>query len=374
MIIFRRRFRVLSRFAWIGIAVMLTVVCGDGDPQRPGDKGGNNGTGSGVDTIPPATISGLVVKSPKVSSVSLVWIAPGDDGTAGQAAGYDIRYSLSTINDQNWDTAMPVDGIHVPKPAGQIETIAVAGLPSESAVHFALKTYDEVPNESGLSNCAMDTTKDMGPTSISDLKAKAISETEFLLTWTATGDDGMNGTASYYDIRYSKSAINEGNWDGAAMATGEPAPKASGEPDSFMVTGLDPQTNYYFMMKIADEVPNWSLVSNVFPAFAYGVNLWATPQNLYEGDELFISYRSSPSEVTYVNIWGSVYTWPPGWQNKIVKHLVGDQLPDDVYMATWDLTDDEGIPIETTWGEQYIVKLHWGDSLVDSVLVRFFPD
>lgn len=346
------------------------VVCSDGDPQGPEDNDDKNGTGPGVDTIPPAIVSGLVVRSPKVSSVSLVWIAPGDDGMTGQAAAYDIRYSLSTINDQNWDAATPVDAIPAPKPGGQIETISVGGLPPESNVYFALKTYDEVPNESGLSNCAMDTTKDMSPSSISDLKARPISETEFLLTWTATGDDGMNGMASYYDIRYSTSTISDGNFNSASEVTGEPAPKAPGEPDSFLVAGLAPQTNYFFAIKIADEVPNWSLMSNVFPAFAYGVNLWASPQNLYEDDELLITYRASPSEVTHVNIWG-LKTWS---NYTIIKHLVNHQQAEDIYFIKWDLTDDQGVPVVSWYVEQFTVKLSWGETFIDSVTVRVAPN
>ena len=83
------------------------------------------------------------------------------------------------------------------------------------------------------------------------------------LTWTAPGDNGSTGTASQYDIRYSISAITtETGWGDAAECTGEPAPLLAGTTQSFTATGLSPNTTYYFALKTADEVPNWSELSN----------------------------------------------------------------------------------------------------------------
>jgi len=83
------------------------------------------------------------------------------------------------------------------------------------------------------------------------------------LTWTAPGDDGYEGTASEYDVRYLEGTIiNESNWDSASQATGVPAPQAAGSSETFTVTGLDAETNYHFAVKTADEVPIWSGVSN----------------------------------------------------------------------------------------------------------------
>jgi len=39
------------------------------------------------------------------SDVRLSWTAPGDDGSSGRSLRYDIRYSLSTIDAGNWDSA-----------------------------------------------------------------------------------------------------------------------------------------------------------------------------------------------------------------------------------------------------------------------------
>ena len=103
----------------------------------------------------------------------------------------------------------------------------------------------------------------ISPSSITDLSVSNIELTYINLTWTAPGDDGNTGLASQYDIRYYTSPIDNGNWDLSTQVTGEPAPHAVGYFETFTVTGLSPYTYYYFAIKTADEVPNWSVISNV---------------------------------------------------------------------------------------------------------------
>ena len=100
------------------------------------------------------------------------------------------------------------------------------------------------------------------PAKVNDLVASNPTQNSITLTWTAPGDDGNTGTAAQYDIRYSTSEITEENWNSATQCTGEPAPKPAGSSETFTVTGLSPNTTYYFALKTADEVPNWSPISN----------------------------------------------------------------------------------------------------------------
>lgn len=91
----------------------------------------------------------------------------------------------------------------------------------------------------------------------------AVADWSIPVTWTSPGDDSAVGTASEYDVRYSKSPITEGNWNFATQAAGEPAPKPAGSTESFLVTGLEPLTTYYIAVKSRDEAYNWSFLSNV---------------------------------------------------------------------------------------------------------------
>lgn len=97
--------------------------------------------------------------------------------------------------------------------------------------------------------------------------AQTAADSTVLLNWTAPGDDGTVGRATTYDLRYRTVAIAGTDtttwWNSATQVTGEPAPGVSGSTDSMRVRGLSPLTTYYFMIRAADEVPNWSGYSNV---------------------------------------------------------------------------------------------------------------
>jgi hypothetical protein len=104
------------------------------------------------------------------------------------------------------------------------------------------------------------------PAAVVDLATGIVTATAIQLTWAAPGDDGSTGTATTYDIRYSTAAITAGNFASATAVTGVPTPTAAGTSQSVTVSGLTPNTPYYFAMKTADEVPNWSGISNVVSA------------------------------------------------------------------------------------------------------------
>ena len=61
--------------------------------------------------------------------------------------------------------------------------------------------------------------------------------------------------------------------------TGEPTPKAAGQAESFTVTGLSANTTYYFALKVADEVPNWSEVCS--PTMLLNVSVEPAPPAMF---------------------------------------------------------------------------------------------
>lgn len=202
------------------------------------------------------------------NSITLTWTAPGDDDRTGTASEYDIRYSLATITAANWDAASQVTGEPSPQLAGSSEQFTVTGLESNTIYYFAIKVADEIPNWSGISNVAVRSTDAEidPPAAVADLTSGNATPNSLDLSWTATGDDGNTGTATQCDIRYATSPITDANWDAAIQVTGEQSPQTAGSSESFSVTGLSPATTYYFALKVADEVPNWSPLSNVTSA------------------------------------------------------------------------------------------------------------
>ncbi|MFQ5822511.1 MAG: Ig-like domain-containing protein [bacterium] len=101
------------------------------------------------------------------------------------------------------------------------------------------------------------------PAAVIDLSVGLISATSIELTWKATGDDSLQGTASSYDLRYATTLITNENFPGATKVTGLPTPSGPSTPESFFVTNLQPNTTYYFALKVLDEANNASDISNV---------------------------------------------------------------------------------------------------------------
>jgi hypothetical protein len=250
----RPRFSI--RWGLLGVLFSLVLGC-EPSPIKPS-----------VDFKPPANITDLVVKAVADSSVTLEWTAVGDDGMVGTATSYDIRYSRSPITPQNFDGASLATGEPKPAPRGVVQDARVAGLTPKTTYYFGMKVSDEVPNTSGLSNVVTATTTAVpidatAPAPVADLATTAATSSSITLSWTATGDDGTIGTASSYDLRYSTSTITEANWAAATQVAGEPVPKAAGGHESMIVSGLTENTLYYFALKVSDEVPNVSALSNV---------------------------------------------------------------------------------------------------------------
>jgi prepilin-type N-terminal cleavage/methylation domain-containing protein len=221
----------------------------------------------GGDIFAPSAITNLVASNATQSTILLTWMAPGDDGITGTATSYDIRYATSIITEANWASAMQVTGEPTPSISGTIETMTIIGLSANTTYYFAIKTADEVPNISALSNVPNLATSPLPdttpPAAITNLSLSTPTINSILLSWTAPGDDGITGTATSYDIRYSTSLITEVNWASATQVTGEPTPLLAGSNQTMTVSSLSANTTYYFAMKTSDEVPNISALSNV---------------------------------------------------------------------------------------------------------------
>jgi hypothetical protein len=354
------QFRLFAFLLLLPAVITVPLInCSKDNPQAP------ETTVITVDTIPPGAINDLLIKQETSSYIVLLWSAPGDDGTTGQAARYDIRYSSSLIDEQNWDTAIRATGAPKPQAANHIETFTLEGLASLRSYYVAIKTYDEEDNESPLSNCPMGTTKgeSLPPAPVMDLAATTLNETEILLTWTAPGDDGMQGTASRYDIRYRKQYL-EFDWSLADTVTGEPSPKPGGEPESLVVTGMAPNDSYLFAIKSYDDIPNESELSNLAVGMEHDAYILVEPRTVGVGGEVDIYFRASTPRVL-INILRIQYYNPPTFI--VWKHYEG-YYTEGMHIIHWDLTSDEGDP--TTYNIQYTIDLYWGDAKKDSIGFR----
>lgn len=219
------------------------------------------------DYTAPSQIDDLFAGSPTSNTIKLTWTSSGDDAQTGKATEYDIRYSTSPINLINWSQAIKCSPTPNPQSALNAEEYVVTGLSVETDYYFALKAADEISNWSPLSNMAMATTGEAedysSPSAISDLFAGSATPNSITLTWTAPGDDNYAGTAAQYDIRISTEYISPYEWETYVAFPNALTPSISGSDEEYIVTNLVPNTIYYFAIKSADEVLNWSDMSNM---------------------------------------------------------------------------------------------------------------
>lgn len=114
---------------------------------------------------------------------------------------------------------------------------------------------------------AGDTPDTTAPAPVIDLTAAAVDDSSATLRWTATGDDGQQGSATSYDLRYATTLIaTGGDFEAAAKVTAAPAPMVAGTQQEVVVPALTEKTLYYFAMRAIDERGNRSDISNVASA------------------------------------------------------------------------------------------------------------
>jgi len=100
--------RVLPLFSFLTLA----SSCGTESPPEP----------TGEDTTAPGSVQTLRATATGDSSIHLTWKAPGDDGTVGRAASYDLRYWTAPLTLAIWDTATAVVSPPAPSTAERPRT------------------------------------------------------------------------------------------------------------------------------------------------------------------------------------------------------------------------------------------------------------
>lgn len=138
---------------------IITVIAKDNSASQNSRTVQINLNYQPADIVVPAAVTNLAAGSVTANSVLLSWSAPGDDGNSGTATSYDIRYRLSSIIDvNNWGAALQAVGEPAPLIAGSAQSFSLTGLSCGTTYFFALRSADEVPNLSAISNSPSATT------------------------------------------------------------------------------------------------------------------------------------------------------------------------------------------------------------------------
>ena len=83
------------------------------------------------------------------------------------------------------------------------------------------------------------------------------------IKWKSAGDDGIYGLATCLEIAItSDSTLPFDEWP-RLYCDDLPPPIEPGLTQSYTITGLESDTEYYIRLRTADEMPNWSGWSNL---------------------------------------------------------------------------------------------------------------
>jgi len=119
------------------------------------------------------------------------------------------------------------------------------------------------------------------PSPANDLAVTDVTSGSAVLSFIAPGDDGNQGTAFRYDLRYSTHPITEESWQYATPFGSMPDPQPAGSPETVTVTGLNAGTTYYFAIKARDETLQSSELSNIATATTTIPSLTWSKQRVY---------------------------------------------------------------------------------------------
>ncbi|MFH1415964.1 MAG: LamG-like jellyroll fold domain-containing protein [Elusimicrobiota bacterium] len=113
-------------------------------------------TTAGADVTAPGQIDDLYVEEGSYpGQIELIWTAPGDNGTIGNAAGYELKYATFEITGANYDSCDSWDtSSWIPLDPESTENKVLADLDHTKTYWFAIKAYDEAPNYAVMSNTA----------------------------------------------------------------------------------------------------------------------------------------------------------------------------------------------------------------------------
>ena len=222
------------------------------------DAIGNWNTNPASDTIILDTTAPIIstVKNSEINTYSAIitW-STNENSTSQIEFGFTSGYG--TIYPQTDSTSDLIS-----------HSVVLSSLSAGATYNYRIISADTVGNTTNSINRTFTTNQSQvadttAPANIVNLNSSSITQISISLSWSAPGDDENTGTAASYDARYSVSSITEANWNSATELSGEPIPKVAGAPQSaYIVIGLSPATTYYFAVKTADEVPNWSALSN----------------------------------------------------------------------------------------------------------------
>ena len=306
-------------------------------------------------TAPAAPAGGFaVIPQPSSGTIKLIWNPSIDNETPSSGLYYNVRLGTSTSNGTVIFASSTVSGVYGYPLMGNFIR-PVAGLDGDAAhVGFKIKP-DRIPDGATCywSVQAIDTTLRPGPWSAQQTfnllyppgditTLVAVPGSQVKLTWIAPGDNyyAVGSSASYYAIRYSSNTPF--NWGTANVwSWGRGVSGSAGVNETEIITGLMPDTTYYFAIQTVDSAGNRSGTSNISTAVASGFySAWANTDLLAYGES--VAWGDYDNDGFLDMAIGQAST-----AAKIYHNLNGSLTT----TAVWSSGDTTGVASSIAWGD-----------------------
>lgn len=198
------------------------------------------------------TVTFFFTASAHALDVTLQWDANTESDLAGYKIYYDTNsgqpYTGSGAQQGNSPINMPLNQDENPDP--NVVQYTVLNLPDGQTYFFAVTAYNTGSLESGYSNeVNTNTGPDSTPPVISNVQVASTTDTSAVITWTT--DESSDSQARYGTVSGSWSGYPS-NQDDTSMVTSH----------SVTLTGLSPNTTYYFMVGSTDSSGNGPATSS----------------------------------------------------------------------------------------------------------------
>jgi hypothetical protein len=226
------------------------------------------------DAVRPAPVANLRVRNGGRHTLAIQWSDTGDDSLSGTACQSRLAYSTNPITETTFWSCDTVAAA-VPDAPGTPQCGLVHDLTSCTPYYFGLKTRDDAGQWSALRTTAgrtvcagsletscLDALDETRPAPVAGLVVGATAGRHSLLVrWSEAGDDSSSGIAARTRLVYSTSAVTEANFWSISDTLVTPAPEAPGTPECVAAVNLAQCSTYYFGLKTADDVGQWSALA-----------------------------------------------------------------------------------------------------------------
>jgi hypothetical protein len=228
------------RYIAASLSIIILSSCGGG------------GGGTAASTPVPGNQGIIYIETATQSTISIGWTKATDETSSQANLSYRVYYStsnnISTVADCEANGTLALDW------TADIDDVTVSGLAPHTTYYFNVVVVNEAGNKSAYAVAAAETLDIEGPTPGNEglVAAHSDTATSVILSWTKASDDSTPQQHLEYKVVYSSSG-NITTVD-TAEANGTVAVDFTADIDTAHVTGLEPDTVYYFNVVVRDEV------------------------------------------------------------------------------------------------------------------------